>query len=654
MPAYEFTEMESVKTHARYRKEEELPKRLNYWGYTKAFHFAPKRAYAATKDPVREFKDMVKTMHRLGIEVLMEFYFPEGCSPRYITECLQYWVQEYHVDGFHVRGVQGICNLMATDPLFADTKLLNIYFPVEEIYGKKNLPKKRMVAECNDGFMIDVRRFLKGDEESLKAFAERMRRNPKGSGLINYIASHDGFTLCDLVSYEERHNEDNGEQNRDGRVQNYSWNCGEEGKSRKKKILELRNRQMKNAWCMLLLSAGTPMILAGDESEEIQTETQQSEPDETDPEDTKEKDQDLDEKAAQREKEKEKAKDKKDSSKSEKDAMSEQKFDERFEKLVIDPEELEKSFRFETVAKEYALAKADLKIYTAKNSHADVAGTLAKDGLCYILWKGKNWSYVESGNVRGYVKNKNVLTGEVVRVKVALKKEGFMTLAKAKIDPKENPAYASVKKTIQETVVKRVNAVAKENELNVREEKSTDARVVGVIPQGGLCYILADQGQEWCYVESGDVRGFVKSELLLTGKEADAIVKATKRKNMTLATEEIRPEENRALYYTFTSTQKAHSEKVKYLGKFKLTAYCACQICCGEFANGITASGTVPIQGQTVAMYGVPFGTKLIVDDVVYTVEDRGTPYGHIDIYMVDHEAAAAFGTREADVYLGK
>ena len=265
MPAYEFTEMESVKTHARYRKKEELPKRLNYWGYTKAFHFAPKRAYAATKDPVREFKDMVKTMHRLGIEVLMEFYFPEGCNPRYITECLQYWVQEYHVDGFHVRGVQGICNLMATDPLFADTKLLNIYFPVEEIYGKKNLPKNRMVAECNDGFMIDVRRFLKGDEESLKAFAERMRRNPKGSGLINYIASHDGFTLCDLVSYEERHNEDNGEQNRDGRVQNYSWNCGEEGKSRKKKILELRNRQMKNAWCMLLLSAGTPMILAGDE-----------------------------------------------------------------------------------------------------------------------------------------------------------------------------------------------------------------------------------------------------------------------------------------------------------------------------------------------------------------------------------------------------
>lgn len=77
--------------------------------------------------------------------------------------------------------------------------------------------------------------------------------------------------------------------------------------------------------------------------------------------------------------------------------MSEQKFDERFEKLVIDPEELEKSFRFETVAKEYALAKVDLKIYTAKSNHADVAGTLAKDGLCYILWKGKTGLMLSPG-----------------------------------------------------------------------------------------------------------------------------------------------------------------------------------------------------------------------------------------------------------------
>ena len=105
--------------------------------------------------------------------------------------------------------------------------------------------------------------FLKRRRREPEALQSGWRRKVQRAALINYIASHDGFTLCDLVSYEERHNEDNGEQNRDGRVQNYSWNCGEEGKSRKKKILELRNRQMKNAWCMLLLSAGTPMILPG-------------------------------------------------------------------------------------------------------------------------------------------------------------------------------------------------------------------------------------------------------------------------------------------------------------------------------------------------------------------------------------------------------
>ena len=279
MPAYEFEEQVIPKktvlpdylkweSHGEdlIKPESVQPvEKINYWGYVPGNYFAPKASYSSSADAASEFRELVHTLHENGMECVMEFYFAPGMNQNVILDALRFWVREYHVDGFHVRGVQGICNLMATDPLFADTKLLNIYFPVEEIYGKKNLPKKRMVAECNDGFKIDVRRFLKGDEESLKAFAERMRRNPKGSGLINYIASHDGFTLCDLVSYEERHNEDNGEQNRDGRVQNYSWNCGEEGKSRKKKILELRNRQMKNAWCMLLLSAGTPMILAGDE-----------------------------------------------------------------------------------------------------------------------------------------------------------------------------------------------------------------------------------------------------------------------------------------------------------------------------------------------------------------------------------------------------
>ena len=273
-----------------------------------------------------------------------------------------------------------------------------------------------------------------------------------------------------------------------------------------------------------------------------------------------------------------------------------------------------------------------------------------------MLEAGEEWYYVESGEVRGFVRKKYLLTGKKAKEQVKAKKKAAlpMTEAKSSLSPEENPAYTYTRTTVRETLVKRVYGIAADNELNVREEKSTDARVIGVIPKDGLCCILADEEEEWCYVESGDVRGFVKRELLLTGKDAKNIVKTTGRKNMQLAQEKITPEENKALYYTITSTEKAYAEKGKYLGKFKLTAYCACPICCGAYANGITASGTVPVQGQTVAMYGVPFGTKLVVGDVVYTVEDRGTPYGHIDIYMVNHEDAAAFGVKEAEVYLAK
>ena len=89
-----------------------------------------------------------------------------------------------------------------------------------------------------------------------------------------------------------------------------------------------------------------------------------------------------------------------------------------------------------------------------------------------------------------------------------------------------------------------------------------------------------------------------------------------------------------------------------YLGRFKLTAYCSCPICCGKWSGGAKAGGTVPVQGRTVAMAGVPFGTKLVIGGLIYTVEDRGTPYGHVDIYMNSHTDATNFGVQYADVYL--
>ncbi|MFD1403475.1 alpha-amylase family glycosyl hydrolase [Robinsoniella peoriensis] len=267
MPAYEFDEIK--KLHAQMSmsyemRQEEMP-RVNYWGYEAGNYFAPKKSYGASKDVIREFKDLVRTMHANGMEVIMEFYFPNQINPRLIMDCLTFWVTNYHIDGFHILADQVLCNMLAKDPLLSRTKIMAVYFPTEEFYSEPPFPEYENLAECNDGFLIDIRRFLKGDEDQLNQFTYRIRRNPAGRGIINYITNHDGFTLMDLVSYDEKHNEANGEQNRDGSSYNYSWNCGVEGKSRKKKILDLRMKQIKNAFLLLLLSQGTPMLLAGDE-----------------------------------------------------------------------------------------------------------------------------------------------------------------------------------------------------------------------------------------------------------------------------------------------------------------------------------------------------------------------------------------------------
>ncbi len=235
--------------------------RMNYWGYGEdAFYFAPKAAYAATKSPDVEFKDMVKAFHEEGMEVILEFSFPDEIDFSRIAQCLSYWATEYHVDGFAVMTRDSAVAELARLPLFRSRKLICTWYPDEL---KRN--KGRLLAEANDSFMNDCRRVLKGDEQFLRAFSYQLRCNPVGCGRVNYITNHDGFTLMDLVSYDRKYNMDNGEYNRDGSDFNYSWNCGEEGPSRKREIRALRMRQRKNAFAMLLFSQGTPMLLAGDE-----------------------------------------------------------------------------------------------------------------------------------------------------------------------------------------------------------------------------------------------------------------------------------------------------------------------------------------------------------------------------------------------------
>lgn len=470
------------------------------------------------------------------------------------------------------------------------------------------------------------------------------------------------------------------------------------------------------------------------------------------------------------------------------------------EQQIEEPKEIEKPFGITTVEKVYALSKRkNLQIYEEKSVKSRPVGELGKNGLCYILEEDeKGWVYIESGDVRGFVKTKNLLTGKKAKSYVKKKKAKNLLKADCLVSPLKNKAWTYTKTTAQKTVVKKVYAIAETDGVCIQERKKENSNVIGVLPEGGLCYVLSDGDEKWIYVESGYVRGFVQRKNLIKGKKAVELVKMNKEENYEFARELIPMEENKSLYYTLTTVREitassalrnsmvdfakqflgnsyvwggtsltngadcsgfvqsiysefgysiprvaedqarfgmqipaadaapgdlifyarngyvyhvvmyigdgqdieAHSSargiitnSVSYdsavwavriieddvmindgpendssvqgdtelareqdygqhLGNFTLTAYCSCPVCCGVWSGGPTASGAMPVQGKTVAMGGIPFGTRLIINGEVYTVEDRGTPYGHVDIYMNNHQDACVFGRQQADVYL--
>ncbi|MCM1467111.1 MAG: alpha-amylase family glycosyl hydrolase [Alistipes sp.] len=238
--------------------------RVNYWGFAKGMYFAPKASYAAksrdNEDYTVEFKDMVKALHKAGIEVILEMFFPYDAGINMICDCVRHWIVEYHIDGIHLNCSDAVSEAVANDPLLSRVKMFTTYWNIGNVKRSyKNL------ANYNQGFMNCARKLLKGDENQLNEFVSRVKSNAANTAVINYITNNNGFTLMDLVSFDRKHNENNGENNRDGEDFNNSWNCGVEGKCRKKKIMDLRRRQIKNAMMMLLLSQGTPLIMAGDE-----------------------------------------------------------------------------------------------------------------------------------------------------------------------------------------------------------------------------------------------------------------------------------------------------------------------------------------------------------------------------------------------------
>ena len=311
------------------------PGRRNYWGYCPIAFFAPHRAYSSRQDPlgpVIEFREMVKALHRAGIEVILDVVFNHtaegdergptlsfrglenldyyqldpkdpsrylnfsGCGNslnanraivrRLILDCLRWWVADMHVDGFRfdlastfARGESGevLSNPpllwdIESDPILAGTKIIAEAWDAAGLYQVGSFVGHRW-AEWNGRFRDELRRFLRGDEGVAWAAAQRIAgsrdlfpqpgRDPSRS--INFVTCHDGFTLEDLVSYGHKHNLPNGEQDRDGAAENDSWNCGAEGPTDDPAIRALRLRQQKNHLAVLLVSAGTPMVLMGDE-----------------------------------------------------------------------------------------------------------------------------------------------------------------------------------------------------------------------------------------------------------------------------------------------------------------------------------------------------------------------------------------------------
>ena len=269
LPCYEFEEFVPKKEELKRAEStiytEPVNDKINFWGFKKGFYFAPKASYSSIEDACLEMRSMVKELHKAGIEVIMQLYFPDDTKQGLIQDVLRHWVMKFHVDGFHLKGNKIPIALLATDPLLANTKLFYDYIPEEEIYPSNTKPKYKNLCIYSDEYMYQIRKFLKADPDMLSEFVRLEKRIPERSGIVNFVTNYYGFSLNDLYSYDTKHNEANGENNRDGCNSNYSWNCGAEGTTKKKSILALRHRMIKNAMLTVLFGAGTPLITAGDE-----------------------------------------------------------------------------------------------------------------------------------------------------------------------------------------------------------------------------------------------------------------------------------------------------------------------------------------------------------------------------------------------------
>ncbi len=268
MPIYEFEEIrfESRLRYTRERREPMQvcgpPKGTNYWGYGKAEYFAPKSAYFGGKDADVHLREMVRAIHDAGMEMVMELSFPEPVSGRFIETLLVYWVKKYHIDGFHLLGQNLDLAPAAECPYLSDTKIFYDHFS-EELLRRERGEKHLFIYD--EAFLYPLRRLQNHLDGSMAELRNQMMRQNRYYGFVNYVASSTGFTLLDAYSYGEKHNEANGEDNRDGSNYNCSFNYGMEGETKNRGIQQARIAAVRTALCAVLMAQGIPMINAGDE-----------------------------------------------------------------------------------------------------------------------------------------------------------------------------------------------------------------------------------------------------------------------------------------------------------------------------------------------------------------------------------------------------
>ncbi len=275
MPVYEFEEMtipakQTVPKYAKPKYSKNIKvadtsknNKINFWGYTNGNYFAVKASYASQPyDASGEFHRLIQKLHRNGMECIMEMYFPDNTDHNLIINALRYWVLNFHVDGFRLIGNKLPVTAIIQDAMLSRTKILYHEFDMSVVPENK---KYQNLYIDKEEYQYPARMMLNHINCSMTQLLNQQRKQGENNGFVNYISSNNGFTLTDLFMYNDRHNEDNGENNLDGPTWNFSNNYGCEGPSRKKYIRDIRTLKWKNAMMLLFLAQGVPMIMAGDE-----------------------------------------------------------------------------------------------------------------------------------------------------------------------------------------------------------------------------------------------------------------------------------------------------------------------------------------------------------------------------------------------------